>query len=63
MKIRIVQPCFRKISVFDWEMDSELEFCFNPENTLENLFRVEHASNQRLRRLFFCIRSAVTNFE
>jgi len=35
----------------------------NPKNALENLFRAEPASNQRLRRLFFFIRSAATNFE
>jgi len=38
---------------------------FNPENALENLFRAypPRRTNQRLRRLFFCIRSAATNFE
>jgi len=35
----------------------------DPENALENLFRAQPASNQRLRRLFFCIFSAATNFE
>jgi hypothetical protein len=39
------------------------EVFLNPENGLENLFRVEPASNQRLRRLFFCIRSAAMNLE
>jgi len=34
----------------------------NQENVIKNLFRVEPASNQMLRRLFFCNRSAATNF-
>jgi hypothetical protein len=34
-----------------------------PKNTLENPFQAEPASNQRLRRLFFCIRSVAANFE
>ncbi len=39
--------------------------CFNPENALENLFRAypPRRTNQRLRRLFFCIRSAAKNLE
>jgi hypothetical protein len=36
---------------------------FNPENALENLFRVEPASNQRLRRLLFEIRSSAPDTE
>jgi hypothetical protein len=36
---------------------------FNPENALENLFRVEPASNQRLRRLIFSNQSAAMLLE
>jgi len=32
--------------------------CLNPENALENLFRVETISNQTLRRLIFSNQSA-----
>jgi hypothetical protein len=35
----------------------------NQENVIKNLLRVEPASNQRLRRLFFCIHRASMNFE
>jgi hypothetical protein len=63
MKERLIAKYMAQQILLHWFLSRSGFLRINPENAFENPFRVKPASNQRLRPLFFCIRTAAAHFE